>query len=114
MPDDNSLPDPRLRIRPHQAVNAEDIGRHNAVDRVIGEALVAGTDMSRGALLATGRLNAEMVVKALRRSVPVAATRSAVTSHAMRLAGERGVTLVGFARGGRLNAYTHPERIREG
>ncbi len=92
----------------------EDVGRHNAIDKVIGRALMEGTDLTRGALLATGRLNAEMVVKALRQRVPVAATRSAVTSHALRLAEERGVTVVGFARGGRLNAYTHPDRVRPG
>ena len=91
----------------------EDIGRHNAVDKVVGHALMEGADMSRGVLVTTGRLNAEMALKALRRSVPVLASRSAVTTHAVQLAERYGLTLVGFARGARLNAYTRPERIED-
>ncbi|MFP4613313.1 MAG: formate dehydrogenase accessory sulfurtransferase FdhD [Spirochaetaceae bacterium] len=89
----------------------EDVGRHNAVDKVLGRALLDGRDLSRGVLLATGRISSEMVIKALRLSVPVIAGRAAVTSHALDLADERGITVVGFARGGRLNVYTRPGRI---
>ncbi len=89
----------------------EDVGRHNAIDKVMGRCLMAGTDTSRGVLLATGRLNAQMVVKALRQGTPVVATRSAVTAHAVQLAASHGLTVVGFARGGRLNIYNAPERI---
>ena len=91
----------------------EDIGRHSAVDKVVGDSLIAGADLSRGVLVTTGRLNAEMVVKALRQRVPVLASRSAVTSHATQLARQHGVTLVGFARNGRVNVYTHPERVTD-
>jgi FdhD protein len=91
----------------------EDIGRHNAMDKVVGHALIEGVDMSRGALVTTGRLNAEMVVKALRARVPILASRSAVSTHAVELAETYGLTLVGFARGGRLNVYTRPERIED-
>jgi FdhD protein len=92
----------------------EDVGRHNAIDKVVGRALLEGTDLSRGLLAATGRVNAEMVVKALRQRIPVAATRSAVTAHALGLAEAHGLTLVGFARGHRMNVYTGRERIDAG
>ncbi len=89
----------------------EDVGRHNAVDKVLGRCLIEGTDTHRGALLVTGRLNAEMVIKALRQRVPVAASRGAATARAVELARERGVTVVGFARGDRMNICSAPERI---
>jgi FdhD protein len=89
----------------------EDIGRHNAVDKIAGAAMLAGRDLSHGALVTTGRLNSEMVIKALRAGTPVLASRSAVTSNAILLAENHGLTLVGFARGGRMNVYTSPERI---
>ena len=89
----------------------EDVGRHNAVDKVLGRALLDGRDLGRGVLLATGRISSEMVTKAMRLKVPVVAGRAAVTTHAIDLADERGITVVGFARGGRLNIYTRPGRI---
>jgi len=89
----------------------EDIGRHNAVDKVVGRALMEGKSLEKGAIVTTGRISSEMVVKAVRAKVPVLASRSAVTIHACRLAKNYGLTLAGFARGGRLNAYTKPERI---
>ena len=89
----------------------EDIGRHNAVDKVVGRALLEGANMEHAAIVTTGRISSEMVVKAVRAKVPVLASRSAVTSHALRLAQKYGLTLVGFARGRRLNAYSMPERI---
>jgi FdhD protein len=92
----------------------EDVGRHNAIDKVTGRGLMDGTDMTRGVLLATGRLNAEMVVKALRHGVSVVGTRSAVTAGALEIAEAHGMTLVGFARGRRLNVYTAPERVAPG
>ena len=92
----------------------EDVGRHNAIDKVIGRCLMDGTDARHGVLFATGRLNAEMVMKALRQGIPVAASRSAVTQHAIRLAQAHGLTVVGFARGGRLNVYTWPQRVLPG
>ena len=92
----------------------EDIGRRNAVDKVVGAALMADSDLSAGALVTTGRLNTEMVVRALRGRAAVLASRSAVTSNAVRLAERHGLTLVGFARGGRVNVYAGPERVTDG
>jgi len=91
----------------------EDIGRHNALDKVIGRALLTGADLSRGLIVSTGRLSSEMVVKAVRRRVPILASKSAVTTNAIRLAQKHGLTLVGFARGDRLNVYTGKERVRD-
>jgi len=89
----------------------EDIGRHNAVDKIIGSALLRGADMTRGLLVSTGRLSSEMVVKAARQGVPVLASPSGVTTNAIRLADSFGLTFLGFARGGRANLYTRPERV---
>ncbi len=89
----------------------EDIGRHNAVDKIVGRALMEGRDLSQGVLVTTGRISSEMVLKAVRQRVPVLASRSAPTAHAVRLSAKHGLTLVGFARGSRLNVYTFPDRV---
>lgn len=89
----------------------EDIGRHNAVDKVVGSRLLANLPTSKTALLTTGRLSSEMVVKAIRAGIPVIASRSAPTALACEFANRLGITLVGFVRGARLNVYAHPRRL---
>jgi FdhD protein len=91
----------------------EDVGRHNAMDKVIGAALLAG-DLPLGerVLCVSGRLAFELVQKAARAGAPILVGVGAQTSLAVELAEDRGVTLAGFARGGRVNVYTHPERVR--
>lgn len=91
---------------------AEDIGRHNALDKVIGRALMERRDMTRMVALLSGRISFEMALKAARAGIPILAAVSAPTSMALTLAQEMHLTLAGFARDGRLNVYTHPERIR--
>lgn len=92
----------------------DDIGRHNAVDKVIGHALRESWPPGDDSLLATtGRLSSDLVLKASRAGVPVLVSRSAPTSAAVQLAETQGITLVGFARAERFNLYTHPERVRE-
>jgi FdhD protein len=91
----------------------EDVGRHNAIDKIVGSAMLAGETLDTCALVTTGRLNSEMAVKAIRAGAPVLASRSAVTTNAVRLAENHGLTLVGFARGGRVNVYTCPERVTD-
>jgi FdhD protein len=89
----------------------DDVGRHNAVDKAIGRALADGTDMASCVLASTGRVSSEILFKARRAGIPVVASFGAPTHQAVLLAREMGVTLVGFARGRRLTAFSHPERI---
>ena len=90
---------------------AEDIGRHNALDKIIGRAVLDGLDTSDKLILTTGRLSAEMVSKAVAARVPIVVGRGAVTALAIELARKFGLTLVGFARAGRFNVYTGFQRI---
>ena len=89
----------------------EDIGRHNAVDKVIGWALANGVRREGLALLATGRLSAEMVWKAARAGVAIAATVSIPTTLARDIALAAGITLVGRTVAAHPWVYTHPERV---
>ncbi len=90
---------------------AEDIGRHNAVDKVIGFALLENIPFSGKIMLASGRISSEISSKCCRWGIPILATRTAPTSLAVEIAEKCGVTIVGFVRGKRFNVYTHPERI---
>lgn len=90
---------------------AEDVGRHNAVDKVIGIA-VMGRFVPNGCLIVlTGRLTADIVLKVARAKVPIVASLAAALDSGIALARAVDLTLVGFARGNRLNVYTFPERI---
>jgi FdhD protein len=90
----------------------EDVGRHNAMDKVIGRALLDGLlPLSEHVLCVSGRLGFELVQKAARAGCPVLVGVGAPTSLAVELADDRGLTLAGFARRDSVNVYTHPERI---
>jgi FdhD protein len=90
----------------------EDIGRHNAVDKVIGEALLHGElPLSERILLVSGRGGFEIVQKALAAGVPILASVSAPSSLAVQLAREGGLTLIGFLRESRFVVYSHPGRV---
>jgi FdhD protein len=91
----------------------EDVGRHNAMDKVIGRALLEGlVPLAGHVLCVSGRLSFELVQKACVAGAPVLVGVSAPTSLAVRLAEDRGLTLCGFARGGRVNVYTRDDRVR--
>jgi FdhD protein len=90
----------------------EDVGRHNAMDKVVGWALGEGRLPFAGHVLCvSGRLSFELVQKAAVAGAPVLVGVGAPTSLAVELADDRGLTLCGFARGGRVNVYTHPRRV---
>jgi len=95
----------------HLVVVAEDIGRHNTVDKIMGECLMAGQPTKDRALVATGRISSEMLSKAARMQVPIVISRSSPTDRAIALARELGITLIGYARGDRLSVYSHAERL---
>ena len=90
---------------------AEDIGRHNAIDKVIGLASMNKKEVKKSVLYATGRLSMEMVVKCVMHKIPIVVSKAAVTFQGIKSANEHGVTLVGFARGSKMNVYTHSGRI---
>ena len=90
---------------------AEDIGRHNAIDKVIGLATINKKDVKRSVLYATGRLSMEMVVKCVMHKIPIVVSKAAVTFQGIKSANEHGITLIGFARGTKMNVYTHSGRV---
>ena len=90
---------------------AEDIGRHNAIDKVIGLASIDKKDVKRSVLYATGRLSMEMVVKCVMHKIPIVVSKAAVTFQGIKSANEHGITLIGFARGTKMNVYTHSGRV---
>ena len=97
-------------------VHREDIGRHNAVDKVVGHLWLTGR-LGGGSgpfiLVTSGRLSSDIVLKAARAGFPVAVSHGAPTVMAVEMARRLGLTLVGFARGRRMNVYTGGERVSE-
>lgn len=98
-------------FRGNMLLHAEDIGRHNTIDRLAGEALLKGMPLSGTVLATSGRVSAEMAAKAAHLGIAVIVSRTSPTDMAIRICEQAGITLVGYLRGARLTAYTHPEHI---
>jgi FdhD protein len=90
---------------------AEDVGRHNAVDKALGKAAMAKTPFSECFLALSGRLTADIILKAARVGLPVVASISAALNSGIEVARKANLTLIGFVRGKSMNVYNAPERI---
>ena len=91
----------------------EDVGRHNALDKLVGRARPRGRTAADGIILMTSRVSIELIQKAARIDAPVLAAVSAPTAAAIRLADEAGMTLVAVARRQDFEVFTHPEKLNE-
>ncbi len=85
----------------------EDIGRHNALDKILGRAFIDGIDLSDKIVISSGRISSEMLLKTAKRGIPAIISRSAPTSLAIDIARELNILLIGFARGGKMNIYSN-------
>ena len=92
-------------------VFSEDIGRHNAIDKVFGECLLGDIPIHDRILVTSGRVSSEILSKAAKRKIPLLISKSAPTNLGVKLADELGITLIGFVRENRMNVYTHRWRV---
>jgi FdhD protein len=89
----------------------DDIGRHNAVDKVIGRGLLGGLDFTRCILVSTGRTSSEILFKAKRAEIPIVLSRGAPTHQTILLSRDMGITVAGFNRSGSITVYSNPDRV---
>lgn len=90
---------------------SEDIGRHNAIDKIFGECLLTGIPTDDHLLLTSGRISSEILLKVAKRNIPILISKSAPTNLGVKLASDFGITVIGFVRGERMNVYTHGWRV---
>lgn len=91
----------------------EDIGRHNAVDKIVGQTIIEELQLHDKLLVTSGRISSEILLKVAKLGLPILISRAAPTSLTIKLAKELGITLIGFARGSRMNIYTNEWRIKK-
>ena len=89
----------------------EDIGRHNAIDKIFGECLLKDIPTSDRIIITSGRISSEILLKVAKRNIPILISKSAPTNLGVKLANDFGVTLIGFVRGQRMNVYSHGWRV---
>lgn len=92
-------------------LSAEDVGRHNTIDKITGKALLGDIETQDKILLTSGRISSEMLSKARRMAIPIVASRTAPTSFAVQLAESWGICIVGYVRRGSFRIYTQPQRL---
>ena len=90
---------------------SEDIGRHNALDKVVGKALISNLDLKDKLILTTGRVSSDIVVKVAKAGIQIIVSHSAPTTLAVNIAKAANITIIGFARGGRMNIYSGEHRM---
>jgi len=90
---------------------SEDIGRHNAIDKIFGECFLKDIKTDGRVIITSGRVSSEILLKAAKRNIPLLVSKSAPTDMGVKLAGDLGITLVGFVRGNRMNVYANDWRI---
>jgi FdhD protein len=90
---------------------AEDVGRHNAVDKVVGSAALNGVSLGECFVASTGRLTGDIVLKAARVGIPIVASLAAALDSGIVVAKEADLTLIGFVRGKRMNVYSSVRRV---
>lgn len=89
----------------------EDIGRHNAIDKILGKCFLEGISLEDKILISSGRISSEITIKAAKRSIPIIISRAAPTSLSIEVAKKLEITLIGFVRGNKMNVYSKPQRI---
>ncbi|AOR24767.1 formate dehydrogenase accessory sulfurtransferase FdhD [Clostridium taeniosporum] len=92
-------------------VISEDVARHNALDKVIGEALIKDISLKDKIIILSGRVSLEMILKAAKLQIPIIISKSAPTSLSLELAKRLNITLIGFVRGNKMNIYANKQRI---
>ncbi len=92
-------------------VFSEDIGRHNAIDKIFGECILRDIPTDDRIIITSGRISSEILLKIAKRNIPILISKSAPTNLGLRLANDLGITLIGFVRGQRMNVYTNGWRV---